>query len=273
MSIATLLSASAAALIVVMALAWAVQRATHNAGWVDVFWTFGTGIAGVVFALAPFGAAPTARQIVVALIAAAWSLRLGLYVAFRVARGPEDSRYRSLRQRWGADFQRRLFWFVMPQAICALILACCIMAAAHNPAPLGRALDLLGLAVIVAAILGEGLADRQLQHFIAERGGGQVCDRGLWAWSRHPNYFFEWLGWVAWPLLAIDPSGNYPWGWFALAGPVVMYLVLVHGTGVPPLEEHMRLSRGAAFDAYARRTNAFWPGPPRAHRQTGDQHR
>jgi steroid 5-alpha reductase family enzyme len=258
--------ASLVALFAVMGAAWATQRATGNVGWVDVFWTLGTGTVGVALALWSFApeTGPTGRQILVALLAAIWSLRLGLYVAYRVATGPEDSRYRALRSTWAADFQRRLFWFAMAQAPCGFILAVAIEVAARNPAPLGRPLDLLGIAVLLVAILGEATADRQLQRFIAERGGGGVCDRGLWSLSRHPNYFFEWLGWVAYPLLAIDLSGAYPWGWLALGAPVVMYLVLVHGTGVPPLEEHMRRSRGAAFEAYARRTNVFWPGPPRA---------
>ena len=114
------------------------------------------------------------------------------------------------------------------------------------------------------AVCGEGLADWQLNRFKsnpANKGG--INDIGLWSWSRHPNYFFEAFGWLAYPLIAIDLTGHYPWGFLALAGPACMYWLLVYVSGIPPLEEHMLRSRGEAFRAYQRRTNAFFPGPPR----------
>jgi steroid 5-alpha reductase family enzyme len=89
------------------------------------------------------------------------------------------------------------------------------------------------------------------------------CDVGLWGWSRHPNYFFEWLGWLAYPLLAIDLSGAYLWGWAALLGPACMYWLLVHVSGIPPLEAHMLERRRDEFRAHQARTNAFFPAPPR----------
>ena len=92
-----------------------------------------------------------------------------------------------------------------------------------------------------------------------------ICDVGLWGWSRHPNYFFEWFGWLAYPLLAIDLGGAYPWGFVALAGPVCMYWLLVHVSGIPPLEAHMLERRRDEFRAYQARTNAFFPAPPRSH--------
>jgi len=113
----------------------------------------------------------------------------------------------------------------------------------------------------VAAILGEALADRQLLRFKSDPDNeGRVCDAGLWAWSRHPNYFFEWAVWLAYPLFAF--GGDYPQGWLAWLAPAVMYAVLVHGTGIPPLEEHMSRSRGGAWDAYRQRTSIFLPIPP-----------
>jgi hypothetical protein len=93
---------------------------------------------------------------------------------------------------------------------------------------------------------------------------GKVCDAGLWGWSRHPNYFFEWFGWLAYPLLAIDFSGVYPWGFAALLGPACMYWLLVYVSGIPPLEAHMLERRRDEFRAYQARTSAFFPVPPRA---------
>jgi steroid 5-alpha reductase family enzyme len=92
-----------------------------------------------------------------------------------------------------------------------------------------------------------------------------VCDEGLWRWSRHPNYFFEWLGWFAYPLIAISPNyhPSYPWGWVTLLAPAFMYWILVHVTGIPPLEEQMLRSRGDRYRDYQSRTSAFFPWPPR----------
>jgi steroid 5-alpha reductase family enzyme len=136
--------------------------------------------------------------------------------------------------------------------------------AAHNPAPGLRWQDFVGALIALGAISGEGLADRELQRHRADPTNvGAVCDVGLWRWSRHPNYFFEWLFWFAFPVLAIDTSGHNSLGWFALAAPILMYWLLVHVSGIPPLEQHMERSRGATFHAYQLRTSKFFPWPPR----------
>ena len=119
------------------------------------------------------------------------------------------------------------------------------MLAAHNPNPDLRIQDLVGLATLMVAIVGEAIADRQLRAFKGDPANrNAVCDIGLWRWSRHPNYFFEWLSWLAYPIIAIDFAGYNPYGWLALAAPACMYWVLVHVSGIPPLEDHMlRISR------------------------------
>jgi steroid 5-alpha reductase family enzyme len=253
-------------LFAVMICAWITQRLTRNVGWVDVYWTFGTGAAGAGLALARFdGAAPDARQILVAVLALIWALRLGLYVALRVAHSPEDRRYVEIREEWGAAFQGRLFGFLMIQAAVGLLLAVAIMLAARNPAPGLGPTDLIGAGILAAAILGEGVADEQMRRFKADRSNhGLICDQGLWAWSRHPNYFFEWFGWLAYPVIAWPVGGVYLWGLAAWVAPVLMYLVLARGTGVPPLEAHMLKSRGQAFADYQARVSRFFPAPPRA---------
>ena len=190
-------------LCVAMTLAWWFQWRKANAGWVDVFWTFATGAAGVFGALWPMGGAVPLRQGIVALLAAFWSIRLGLHLRHRVLTRHEDARYAGFRRDWGDRFQAKLFGFLMIQAVAAWPLAIAILVAARNPAPGFRLTDFAALLVSAAAIVGEGVADRELARFVANPANkGRVCDLGLWAWSRHPNYFFEFLGWCAWPLLA-----------------------------------------------------------------------
>ncbi len=244
----------------VMAAGWAFQRARANGGWTDVFWTFGVGATAAALALA--SGPPTPRQTLIAALVGAWSVRLGLHILMRVRGAPEDARYAEFRADWGANFQARMFAFLQAQALAGATLAFAVYVAAHNPAPLGQPLDYLGVALILLAITGESMADQQLRRFKADpahRGG--IMDQGLWNWSRHPNYFFEWLVWLALPLFAI--RSDNPAGWWALLAPAQMYYLLNHVSGVPPLEASMRRSRGAAFDAYAARTSRFFPRPPR----------
>jgi steroid 5-alpha reductase family enzyme len=175
-------------------------------------------------------------------------------------RGGDDPRYRQLHDEWGEDFRSRLFWFLQVQAVVAMALVLAIAVAAHRPGALQFS-DLLGVAIFLAAIFGEATADRQLTKFGKDPvQKGRVCDVGLWGRSRHPNYFFEWCVWLAYIPIAIDWTGAYAWGWFVLIAPMLMYWLLVHVSGIPPLEAHMLRSRGDAFRAYQARVNAFWPG-------------
>lgn len=248
-----------------MSFAWWLATRSGRSGYIDTVWSLATGIAAMGAALAPFDGATQTRGCVVAGLLALWSFRLGLHILARTRQGGDDPRYAVLKHEWGAQADLRLFLFLQIQAGAGLVLALCAMAAAHNPLPFGQIGDVLGIAVALVALAGEGVADRQLARFRADRANrGRICEAGLWAYSRHPNYFFEWLGWLAYPLIAIDLSGSYPWGWAALAGPAMMYWLLVHASGIPPTEAHMLRSRGDAFRAYQRRVNAFWPGPPKA---------
>lgn len=253
-------------LVVAMTLAWAFQKRVGNAGWVDVFWTFGLGLGGLGIALFPIPGIPdpTSRQLLIAAMIALWSLRLGLHLAVRVAHHAEDARYASFRRDWGADFERRIFWFLQIQALAAILLAISVLLAVRNPASGIRVMDWLGGLILGVAVVGEGISDAQLARFKSiPANKGKVCDIGLWGWSRHPNYFFEWLVWVAFAVMAIDLTGAYPWGWLALSAPLFMYWLLVYVSGIPPLEMLMLKSRGEAFVAYQSTTSAFFPLPPR----------
>ena len=278
MTVAILLVLIALALSIVMVAAWWIARRPGQSGWTDAIWSFAIGAAGLIAALWPLGhpldgnaGTPGARQWLVAALVAVWSLRLGLHIALRSAGGnADDPRYKQLREDWGAAFSRRLFGFLQIQAGAAFLLVLSIFVAARNPAPVFAWSDYAGALVLLVAVIGEGVADRQLTAFRRDKSNrGKVCEAGLWSVSRHPNYFFEWLGWCAYAVIAIGPtagfasgtSSGWPWGWLALTGPAFMYWLLVHASGIPPLEAHMQRSRGKAFEDYQRRVSAFWPLP------------
>ncbi len=252
----------------VMSLAWAIEQRTGNSGWIDTVWTFGVGFVAVISAFVPLGSEPALyapRQWLVAIAVGVWALRLGLHIAGRTAGISDDPRYAALRERWGPGASWQMWLLVQKQAIVSIPLVLAVFLAAHNPVPAVRLQDSLAAAVFILAIAGEGLADQQLRRFRhASSARGAICEVGMWRWSRHPNYFFEWFGWLGYPLVAIHLSGGYGAGWLALLAPACMYWLLVYVSGIPPLEEHMLKTRGAPFRAYQARTNAFFPWPPRA---------
>lgn len=260
------LAAIALSLSILMAGAWVVQQRTGNSGWVDTIWTFSVGLVGAAGALWPVeGGAPSARQWLVAAFVAAWSLRLGTHIAARTAKISDDPRYAAFAQEWGIRAPGRMFLFLQNQALGSIPLAFAIFVAAHFPGEGLRVQDYLGALVLLLGIAGEAVADTQLKQFRERRGGqGLVCDVGLWRWSRHPNYFFEWLGWLAYPVIAISPNYplSYPWGWATLLAPAFMYWILVYVTGIPPLEAQMLRSRGERYRDYQSRTSIFFPLPP-----------
>jgi len=258
------LFAMALALSVLMAFAWVVQQRSGNSGWVDTVWTFAVGMVGAGGALWPAtGGAPNARQWLVAALVAIWSLRLGLHIAVRTAGIADDPRYAAFAKEWGVDSGPRMFVFLQNQAFGSIPLVFAIFVAAHFPQASLRAQDYLGALILLTGIAGEALADAQLKRFRGEaENKGRVCDVGLWRWSRHPNYFFEWFCWLAYPVIAL--SLHYPWGFASLLAPVFMYWILVYVTGIPPLEEQMLRSRGDLYRAYQLRTSKFFP-LPQAH--------
>ena len=254
----------AVSLSILLAGAWLVQQRTGNSGWVDTIWTFALGLVGAAGALWPIaGQPPTIRQWLVAALVAIWSLRLGVHIAIRTAGISDDPRYAAFAREWGSGAPRRMFIFLQNQALGTIPLAFAIFVAAHVPGETLRLQDFIGVAILLIAIAGEALADRELKRFREDPANkGRVCDVGLWRWSRHPNYFFEWFGWLAYPVIAL--SSDYPWGLATLLAPIFMYWILVYVTGIPPLEEQMLRSRGDRYRDYQLRTSRFFPLPPLA---------
>lgn len=250
------------AMLVVMIAAWAFGLAVKNGGWTDVFWSFGTACLLAVAAIfATATDTSQARRWLVAGFMLVWGLRLGLYLAPRVAGHAEDPRYADIRKT-ARNYPLTMLWVSLPQAPATALLALTVLAAAMRPAPSLDIRDAMAAMVFLAAIAGETISDGQMKRFRADAANkGKVMDTGLWSWSRHPNYFFQWLGWMAYPVMALDLSR--PASFLTLVAPAIMYGLLRHVSGVPPLEEAMLRSRGDKFRDYQKRVSVFFPTPPK----------
>ncbi|WP_140986709.1 DUF1295 domain-containing protein [Asticcacaulis tiandongensis] len=252
---AELLMAIAAFLFLGMSLAWWIQRRTGNSGWIDTVWAALTGLAAVSGLLM---LPDSARRWMVMGLIVLWAVRLASHIGRRSGGITDDPRYADLMKRWGDRASFELFKFLQIQAAASFVLVVSILAAASGSGPLGLT-DALAVMIAVVAIGGEALADHQLAAHRKSGAKGGVFDEGLWRYSRHPNYFFEWLFWCSWPVMAL--SGGWGLVTLSLLAPLMMYWVLVHASGIPPLEKHMLASRGDAFRRYQRQVNAFFPGP------------
>lgn len=264
MNAATVLVAAAMmtlALALAMTFAWRIWLRTRNCGWLDVVWMIAVGATGIVAALMPLpGQTVPGRALLVAAVVAAWTARLASHLYARNRIRLDDPRYHALVRHWGAQASTRMLLMAYMQALCSVPLVLAIWLAAHNAGdPLGLR-DAIATAIAALGIGGAALADRQLQRF-REHSGGAICAVRLWRYSRHPNYFFEWLAWCAFPVFAFDATGASSWAWLALAAPALMYVVLVYVSGVPPIEAHMLRTGDDAYRAYQALTRAFLPMP------------
>lgn len=256
---------SLAALGLILGAAWWHQKQSGNAGIVDPIWAGSLGLLALFHAWVGEGWGP--RRVLVAALAGLWSLRLTWHLTARYLREPEDGRYSVLRERWGAKFQSTLLWFYLAQGVLSVLLSLMFWVLCSAVEPGWRVQD--GLAVLVwgLAWMGQALADRDLAAWRSDPANrGRTCRQGLWAHSRHPNYFCEWCGWLVYPLLGI----GLPWGWLLWLGPLLMLFLVLRVTGIPPTEEQSLRSRGEDYRNYQATTNAFFPGPAR-HR-THDLH-
>ncbi len=238
---------------------WWIQWRTNDAGVVDVGWALGLGVAIVVMGMVADGNA--GRRWLVVILGATWAIRLGVYLGVnRVLHATqEDGRYQRMREAMGAYAQAGFFLFFQVQALFILLFLLPLTIPLLNPTPLWTVFDWIGIAIWIIAVGGEALADRQLAHFRSKPNNrGKTCRVGLWRYSRHPNYFFEWVHWLAYPFLSV----NAPHFWVVCLAPVVMYVFLMKITGVP-FTEQQSLSHRPDYADYQKSTNMFFPWFPK----------
>jgi steroid 5-alpha reductase family enzyme len=239
---------------------WMIAQKTKNAGIVDVGWAQSFTAVILVFALQPL--TPRSNWLPITLVVIAWSTRLTCYLIYRgAATGREEGRYVDLRRRWALHAPQRFFVFFQAQgALTALLSTAFVIPFVANASD-GGALRWLGAMIATAGVACEALSDAQLAQFKRDPANvGRVCDVGMWRYSRHPNYFFEWCVWLGFAIygLAFAPAGL-----IALLGAAVIFGSIFGVTGIPPTEAQALRSRGEAYRDYQRRVSKFIPLPPK----------
>lgn len=258
-----LLAANATLSLVLFLLLWLVSIAIRDPSFIDSWWALGVIVLAWSSYLQPD--VPTLHGLTLAVLGSAWGLRLGLFLLWRWRKHGHDRRYARMFERakekrgWGFATTALLFVF-LPQMLLQLIMALPVQIGQIGDAPRAfGALALGGIALAVFGIVYEAIADAQLAAFKAGAGSkDKVMDRGLWRYSRHPNYFGEMCTWWGLYLIACET----PYGAWSLPGPLLLTFLLTRVSGAPTTEPHLQRTR-PDYEAYKNRTSSFIPLPPR----------
>lgn len=247
-------------LVVLQAGLWAIQNHTKDASTADVGWAIGMSVLVGWYAVNLEGNA--ARKMLMGIPVLIWTIRLSSHLLRRMMHHQkEDSRYAQFRQAWGRDARRNFFMIYQLQPVFNVLLSVPFLIAFMNPDQTIKAIEIIAVMVWTIGILGESVADEQLRRFMLDPANkGKVCQLGLWNYSRHPNFFFEWLMWVAYFIFALSS----PYGWWAVIAPAFMLFLLIKVTGIPLMEQRALANKGDAFREYMRTTSFFIPLPKRS---------
>lgn len=239
-----------------MFLVWLWAKKIKNAGVVDVFWALNFPVITLITYF--FSQGDENRKLIICGMFLVAELRLGIHLWQRVIGHlqEEEGRYQQLRKEWGEKANRNFFFFFQFQAISNVILALPFFIITANSAEQLSVLEYVGMGIWLISLFGEAIADHQLSAFKKDpKNKGKVCDTGLWAYSRHPNYFFEWLAWMSYFVFALAS----PWGTLAIISPAIILYLLLKVTGVPNNEEQNLRSKPIAYKKYQETISAFFP--------------
>ncbi|MCH2669145.1 MAG: DUF1295 domain-containing protein [Gammaproteobacteria bacterium] len=251
---------------VVMGMLWLWQRKTQKSSLVDLVWTMCVGAFAITLILVNPLQIFIHHYAVIAILSL-WTVRLSLTLYLRYRLLPEDARYEKAKGQWGANAQAKMFAFYQLQAIFVLLFATPFVVFSFDPKlPVRLSIyDVMGIVVAAVSFLGLTISDYQLTLHRKLRLEGvtneRICKSGLWKYSRHPNYFFEWLHWCSYLPLALQ----FNYGWLYAIHPLTVLYLLLFKTGIPLTERHMVESYGEYYREYQRHTSAFVPWPKKTN--------
>ena len=255
-SLITLIIYSLIACCVIMALVWLWSYKIKNAGVVDIFWSYNFPVIAIILFL--FAPGFEVRKTLLCSMVILAGSRLGTHLAIRIFSHlrEEEPRYKQIREEWGANAEKKMFGFFQMQAISNVLLAIPFFIVTMNTAPEISPLEYAGIALWFISVISETVADKQLASFKKDPANkGKVCDKGLWHYSRHPNYFFEWLMWLSYFIFALAS----PYGYLAIISPLVILYLLLKVTGIPLTEQQSLRTKGETFKKYQQTTSEFVP--------------
>ncbi len=256
MTLGSILLVNAGAIATLMLALWAVSLWRCDVSIVDIFW----GLGFVLVAWSTCLAVPEdgVRSWILTGLTTAWGLRLAGYLAWRNHGQPEDYRYRAMREAYGVRFRWVSLWLVFGLQGGLMWTVAMPLQVGQSSAAAWSWLDAAGIVIWTTGLMFESVGDLQLARFKSDPAHrGQVLDRGLWRYTRHPNYFGDFLVW--WGLYLIAAAGG---AWWTVFSPALMTVLLLRVSGVTLLEKSLK-SRTAGYEDYVRRTRPFFPWPPK----------
>ena len=245
----------------VMLLFWGYYLIRRNVSVVDIGW--GIGFIGAALTCFLLGEGYFGRKLLVLIIVSLWALRLVKYLSCRFIPDRDDPRYTDLLTRWPfAGFPAfQAFTLFAFQGLLVAVLSLPFALMCQNILPFFSPYEVFGLLIWMGGLIGEAIADNQLEKFkLDPANANQICKKGLWRFSRHPNYFFEWIIWLGYGVMALSS----PLGWLGLTAPLLMLYLLLKVSGIPLAEQQALRTKGEAYRDYQSTTSPFFPWFSRA---------
>lgn len=242
-----------------MSLIWVFYFFKKNAGAVDIGWAVGFVLCSWVYFF--LGDGSTAKRWVLTILVTVWGLRLAWHLYHRFLTSEEDPRYQEIRRSWGSESSDFKFYMLFIfQGVMVVFLSLPFLIVAANSVNEWSGVEVLGILVWIVGVSGEALADQQLAAFKQKlENKSKVCKEGLWYYSRHPNYFFEFIVWIGYFLFTLGT----PAGWLSVISPALMLCLLLKVSGIPCNEAEALRTKGPEYEEYMRTTNPFIPWFPK----------
>lgn len=255
----TMLGAAVFLVLGLMLILWVVYLFKRNSSIVDIGWAVGFILCAWAYLV--IGQGDPLKKWILAIMATIWAGRLAWHLYRRYMVSEEDPRYQEIRKGWGGDANVLFLLMFILQGILVVVISTPFLIVSANGNNAWGGWEWAGMLFWIIGVAGETISDRQLTNFRQNPANtGKVCQNGFWFFSRHPNYFFEFLVWVGFALFAMAT----PWGWVGVISPILILILLLKVSGIPLAEAQALRTKGDQYREYQRTTSAFVPWFPKS---------